>query len=81
MGVPVRDRKSDAHRAAGERKAGRKLGPNEIVHHKDEDKENNADSNLAITMRGSHTAEHNKGRRVSKLRASLRMHREGRKLY
>lgn len=77
----MRDRKSDAHRLAGERKAGRKLGPNEIVHHKDEDKENNADQNLDVAPRGKHTAAHNRARPLSKLRASLRMQRDGKKLY
>lgn len=77
----MRDRKSDAHRAAGERKAGRTLGPNEVVHHLDEDKSNNADTNLTIEPRGAHTRSHNRSRGLSKLRASLRMVKEGRKLY
>lgn len=77
----MRDRKSDAHRKAGERKAGRKLTKDEIVHHQDEDKSNNANTNLEIVPRGKHTAEHNKHRGLSKLRASLRMVKEGKKLY
>jgi hypothetical protein len=77
----MRDRKNDAHRAAGARKAGRTLGPNEIVHHVDENKSNNADANLAIEPRGAHTTQHNRTRPLSKLRASLRMMKEGRKLY
>lgn len=78
----MRDRKSDAHRAAGERKAGRKLGPNEIVHHVDEDKSNNSPANIeAGVPRGKHTAEHNRGRGVSRLRKALRDVKEGRKLY
>lgn len=76
-----RDRKSDQHRAAGERKAGRKLGPDETIHHLDENKKNNADANLAIKPRGKHTADHNRGRGVSKLKESLRMQKEGRRLY
>lgn len=77
----MRDRKSDVHRAVAEKKVGRKLGPNEIVHHNDEDKANNADANLVVESRGAHTSAHNRARPLSKLRASLRMHREGRKLY
>jgi len=77
----MRDRKSDAHRAIAEKKVGRKLGPNEVVDHKDEDKANNAPANLDVKSRGAHTAQHNRARGLSKLRASLRMHREGRKLY
>lgn len=77
----MRDRKSDAHRKAGARKAGRELGSNEIVHHKDEDKTNNADTNLEVVPRGKHTSDHNKNRELSKLRASLRMVKEGKKLY
>lgn len=77
----MRDRKSDAHRKVAANKVGRKLAPSEVVHHKDEDKTNNADSNLDVKLRGQHTAEHNRGRKVSALRASLRMHREGKKLY
>lgn len=77
----MRDRKSDAHRAIAEKKVGRKLAPNEVVDHQDEDKANNAPTNLSVVPRGAHTAAHNRGRKVSKLRASLRMHKEGRKLY
>jgi hypothetical protein len=77
----MRDRKSDTHRKVAEKVAGRKLGPNEIVHHKDEDKANNSDANLAVEPRGTHTAAHNRSRGLSKLRASLRMHRDGKKIY
>lgn len=77
----MRDRKSDVHRRMTEAELGRKLGPNEIVHHKDEDKANNAKENRAVEARGAHTARHNKTRGLSKLRAALRMTREKRKLY
>ncbi len=77
----MRDRKSDAHRAIAEQKVGRKLGPDEVVDHLDEDKENNADTNLAVKPRGEHTTQHNRARPLSRLRTSLRMHREGKKLY
>lgn len=77
----MRDRKSDAHRKVAENKIGRKLAPNEVVDHLDEDKANNVPANLDVKARGKHTTQHNKGRGVSKLRASLRMHQEGKKLY
>lgn len=81
MEVPLRDRKSDAHRAVAERKVGRKLGPNEVVDHLNEDKTDNSPANLEPKPRGAHTAQHNRARGLSKLRAALRMHREGKKIY
>lgn len=77
----MRDRKSDKHRTIAEKHVGRKLGPNEVVDHKDEDKTNNAPINLAVKGRGEHTAAHNRTRSLSKLRASLRMVKRGEKLY
>jgi hypothetical protein len=77
----MRDRKSEAHRAIAEKKVGRKLGPNEVVDHLDEDKTNNAPINLDVKGRGTHTAAHNRTRALSKLRASLRMVHQGQKLY
>lgn len=78
----MRDRKSDtAHRSAAERKIGRPLLPTEVVDHLDEDKTNNAPTNLDPKLRGAHTAQHNRSRGLSKLRASLRMHRDGKKMY
>jgi hypothetical protein len=55
------------HIVVAEKEAGRKLLPNEVVHHKDEDRQNNAPENLKIMDRGAHTAYHarkNKSRRV-----------------
>jgi len=78
----MRDRKSDTtHRRAAERKIGRPLQPGEVVHHVDEDKANNNAPNLDVTPRSVHTAEHNRGRGLSKLRRALRAYREGRKAY
>lgn len=78
----MRDRKNDtAHRDAAEAKLGRKLQPGEVVDHLDEDKTNNAPSNLDAKPRGVHTTQHNRARGLSKLRASLRMHKEGKKIY
>lgn len=78
----MRDRKDDhTHRQRAAAKLGRKLKPTEIVHHRDEDKSNNADTNLTVDERGKHTSDHNKNRGLSKLRAALRMPKEGKKLY
>ena len=79
----MRDRKNDtAHRVAAEAKMGRKLQLEEVVDHLDEAKDNNAPANLDVKTRSAHTAQHNRSRGLSKLRASLRMQRAGeRKLY
>lgn len=78
----MRDRRDDStHRRVAESKIGRSLAADEVAHHLDEDKENNASANIAVEKRGPHTAAHNRGRRVSALRKSLRMVREQRKLY
>ena len=78
----MRDRPSDtAHRRALERKLGRTLLPSEIAHHANEDKTDNTSTNLNAKARNVHTSEHNRRRGLSKLRASLRMVREGKRLY
>ena len=77
----MRDRPNDQHRRVLEVKIGRKLRPNELPHHLDEDKSNNAPTNLEVQTRREHTIAHNKNRPLSKLRAALRMTKEGRKLY
>ena len=70
----MRDRPSSSnHRAVAEAKLGRKLLPNEVVDHADEDKSNNAPANLNPEDRGKHTARHNRSRGLSKLRAALRV--------
>ena len=74
----MRDRPNDRHRKVAEAKAGRPLGPNDIAHHKDEDKTNNAPDNLDVVPRGKHTSAHNRQRPLSRLRKALR---DGNKLY
>jgi hypothetical protein len=37
---------------------GRFLEPDEVVHHKDENKENNEESNLEVLTRSEHSREH-----------------------
>lgn len=68
----MRDRRTDRHRAVASAVAGRLLGTDEIVHHKDENKANNHPSNLTVAPRGQHTTDHNKARPLSKLRKALR---------
>ena len=78
----MRDRKNDTdHRHAAVRKLGRALRPDEVVDHLNENKSENAASNLAVVPRGQHTAQHNRARGLSKLRSALRMPAERRKLY
>ncbi len=77
----ARDRKSDSHRTLTERRLGRKLGPDEIVHHGNEDKADNSSGNLSVEDRAAHTRRHNKTRTLGKLRKALTMHLRGEKLY
>jgi len=41
-----------------ELRLGRRIGPTEVVHHRDHDRQNNADENLELTERGQHSREH-----------------------
>lgn len=78
----MRDRKSDtAHRTALETKLGRKLLPNEVADHLDEDKSNNTPANLQPMDRGAHTTHHNRHRTLSRLRAAISKNYQGKKLY
>ena len=78
----MRDRKSDtAHRRAAEAKLGRTLRPDEVVDHLNEDKADNTRINLDVKSRSVHSAGHNRTRGLSKLRASLRMIKERKRLY
>ncbi len=78
----MRDRKDDTtHRQNAAIKLGRPLKPSEVVHHADEDKAASHPANMEVKSRGQHTADHNKARPLSQLRASLRMVRERKKLY
>lgn len=77
----MRDRSTDAHRRLTEREQGRKLGPDEIVHHKDGDKSNNAQDNREIKSRRAHSRDHAKNPGLLRLQKSLTMHKRGEKLY
>lgn len=77
----MRDRPTDVHRVVAQRKVGRPLRKTEIVHHRDENKRNNAPANLDVQERSAHTVEHNKARGLSRLRRALRSFSEKRKVY
>lgn len=78
----MRDRRNDtAHRRVAAAKLGRPLAPTEVAHHENEDKEDQSPANIAVESRSAHTTRHNQTRGLSKLRAALRMPKEGKKLY
>jgi hypothetical protein len=47
------------HRVVAERKIGRTLKADEVVHHKNGQKRDNRASNLGVKLRAEHTREHN----------------------
>lgn len=49
-----------------ERRLGRRLRPDEIVHHIDEDRSNNSENNLALMTRSGHARHHRMIERISK---------------
>lgn len=77
----MRDRPNDSHRTALERKLGRKLKPNEIADHVNEQKDDNSPTNLRPMDRGAHTAYHNRRRSTGQLVKALNMFRKGEKSY
>lgn len=53
------------HRWIMEKMLGRKILPDEDVHHKDENKLNNEPSNLEVIMHADHTIHHKTGQKLS----------------
>ncbi len=52
------DKGRGLHRVIVEKKIGRRLGSNEVVHHRDERRANNDDTNLQVMSRAAHTSHH-----------------------
>lgn len=71
----MRDRPTDQHTHVID------APPGSVRHHQNEDKADNAETNLTPMTRSAHTTMHNRTRGLSRLRAALRMVKEGRKLY
>lgn len=71
--VKVNGQKMDLHRLIVERRIGRKLSFNEVVHHVDGDSRNNNSDNLEVMTRSEHSSLHMAGRSLSeKTKDSLR---------
>ncbi|MDP4117648.1 MAG: HNH endonuclease [Bacillota bacterium] len=62
QGKKVHGVKHDVHRLVMEEKLGRPLTSSEIVHHGDEDKQNNDPENLELTTRSKHARHHMTGK-------------------
>lgn len=77
----MRDRPNDQHRTLTEREIGRKLKPNEVVDHVNENKDDNSKANRRVMARGEHTAHHNRRRTTGQLVKALNMFRKGEKSY
>ena len=57
---PIRRICVPKHRLVAEQRLGRRLGPNQLVHHKDDNKRNNAPSNLQVETRHDHNVHRHK---------------------
>ena len=60
-----------------EQHLGRKLGYDELVHHKNEDKLDNSLDNLEVKPRDTHTSEHRKHQTPCKLCGELKLRKDG----
>lgn len=79
----MRDRKTDAHRTAAERKLGRPVKPGHDIDHRNEDKTDNSPANLQELPHGTHSREtQSPGRKsLRALQRSLSMPTRREKLY
>lgn len=58
--IKINGIKKDYHRLLVQQQAGRELGRNEVVHHKDGNKFNNNLDNLELTSLSEHSREHSR---------------------
>lgn len=65
----------DRHRLIMERKLGRRLTFNEIVHHKNEDKSDDNPDNLELKPRSIHSAMHQRGKPKKPLTMEMKLAR------
>src|SRR6266700_3431285 len=61
--IRVDGKKKAFHRYVVEQRDGRTLGPNEIVHHLDDDRLNNDPANLVVLSRSEHMRLHGKDKK------------------
>ena len=77
----MRDRPSDTHRRVAAKTAGGALPKGVDVHHKDDNKANNAGANLEVMPHGAHSSHTSKSAGLRKLRHALSMEARKEKLY
>lgn len=63
--IRVNGKKVDYHRYLMEQHLGRKLSPDEVVHHINGDKRDNRIENLRVDLRSDHSRSHMAGRKLS----------------
>ncbi len=77
----MRDRPSSTHRNVASKASGGTIPRGTDVHHKDDNKANNAPGNLEQMSHSAHSSHTGKTRGLRKLRHALTMHERKEKLY